>query len=146
MNLQETEKAREELGNFFYEIDLFLEKLGKDSEQVTEEEKNNLCLYWLTKIILDQAIDGIADSLRFSHWLQTKTVSSKEQKAELKELIERVEQMIRELESKKIGNEDNLNETDYEVINKEKVACEKEIEEKQKLLIELKDRLESLSP
>jgi len=147
-NLQGAETAREDLEKFFYEIDLFLEKFGEDSEQAkaTEEEKKDLCLYWLTKAILDQAIDGITDSLRFSHWLQTKTVSSKEQKAELKELIGRVEQMIQELESKKFGNEDNLNEIDYEIINKEKVACEKEIEEKQRLLIELKSRLESLKP
>ena len=145
-NLQGAETAREDLEKIFYEIDLFLEKFGEDSEQATEEEKKDLCLYWLTKAILDQAIDGITDSLRFSHWLQTKTASSKEQKAELRELIGRVERMIRELENKKIGNEDNLNEIDYEVINKEKVACEKEIEEKQKLLIELKGGLESLSP
>ena len=78
--------------------------------------------------------------------MQTKTVSSEKQKAELKELIGRVEQMIQELESKKFGNEDNLNEIDCEIINKEKVACEKEIEEKQRLLIELKSRLESLTP
>ncbi|CAG8448663.1 10395_t:CDS:1 [Ambispora gerdemannii] len=87
--------------------------------------------------------DGVLVASSIGRYLRAKIVSTEMQKQELNELIVVIRDYLEKLEQSAVDNE-TIVETDYEVIDKQQTAYEKEKAEWQNLLAELENKLGSL--
>jgi hypothetical protein len=136
-NLAEVQEFRENVEKWLYK------DLRNDLRSHPASEREALInFHWALKIVCNQGTEGVADSLRFAHWLRTKINSSEEQESQLNELIQKTQCLLENLEQP--VERDTISETDYEVINQQQIAYEQEKQKWQKLLVELESKLDSL--
>jgi hypothetical protein len=141
-NLEEIRWFRESM-----EEDLY--KLQKMARNETNEDNRRALtfLYYLAKSISESSIEGITKSFHFASWVRTKINSSERQIISLDNLIGKTKWLIKKLENQEINREPEtkIDESDYEVISTERIACEKEKEERERLLIELISKVDLLT-
>jgi hypothetical protein len=137
-NLTESQEARKEVEKWLYQ-----ELQQKLRNGPAAEREKVIVFYRLLKNALNQGIEGVVESLHFARWLRTKINSSEQQEAQLDKLIQKTQRLLKEHESQKPDEFHQISEADYEVINQQQIAYEKEKQAWQKLLIELESQLEA---
>ena len=138
-NLAEAREIREQMEKWLYE------DLQKDLRNKPANERGMIIkFHHLLKNTLNQGLEGVTSALCFAHWLRTKINSSEKQVAQLDKLIEKTKRAVQNLESQEFDNKTNISESDYEVINQQQIAYEKEKGEWQNLLVKLESRIDTL--